>query len=65
MGFAWKHFGVVAEGLLLRAWWSLTTGLLGFFLKWAMSKMLYIAFPIVIYRGNQSDFGQSTQAIWD
>lgn len=41
------------------------TGLLGCFLKWAMSKMLYIAFLIMIYRGNQSDFGYSTQAIWD
>lgn len=57
MGFAWEHFGVVAEGLVTR--------LLGFFLKWPMSKTLYIAFFIVIYWGNQSVFGQSSQAIWD
>ena len=57
MGFAWEHFGVVAEGLVTR--------LLGCFLKWPMSKTLYIAFFIVICRGNQSVFGQSSQAIWD
>ena len=48
MGFAWEHFGVVAEGLVTR--------LLGCFLKWAMSKTLYIAFFIVIYRGISKRF---------